>query len=183
MKTVKINTYTFNELSPEIQGKVLEKNRYINTDSDFWHESTLEHWKEKLKVQGFDEPKILFSGFGSQGDGACFTCSNIDFEKVLNGKYKTVDVLSSISHNGRYYYAKSTEVQVNTGDTVTNEEHQQIESDIEAERERIGNEIYKDLEKDWDYYTSDEAIKETFEANDSEFLKDGTPFNASQYAS
>ena len=55
---------------------------------------------------------LYFSGFSSQGDGACFTCSDIDFKLFLDGKYKDIDISANITHNSRYYYPRSTIVNV-----------------------------------------------------------------------
>ena len=42
-----------------------------------WYESTMEYWVEKLEALGISTSleQMHFSGFGSQGDGACFTGS------------------------------------------------------------------------------------------------------------
>ena len=40
--------------------------------ADDWYEPIIEDWKEKLDKFGFKDARIMFSGFGSQGDGACF---------------------------------------------------------------------------------------------------------------
>ena len=42
---------------------------------DHWYECVIEDWKAKLKRKGFHEAEIVFSGFGSQGDGASFTAT------------------------------------------------------------------------------------------------------------
>ena len=81
MKKITINLYSFNELSPEIQKKVLDDNRTINVNYN-WHDFIYDNWKEKLTSFGFINPEIYFSGFYSQGDGACFD-ADIDLETVL----------------------------------------------------------------------------------------------------
>ena len=72
MRQIAVNVYKFDELSDEAKEKVLEKHRDINVDDSHWYEFTMEMWKEKLKEAGFDDAEIHFSGFWSQGDGACF---------------------------------------------------------------------------------------------------------------
>lgn len=81
MKTVK--TYKFSELDEKVQEKLLDKNRYYHVEDTWWYESTYEDWKEKLECIGFENPKIYFSGFSSQGDGAVFD-ADVDHDKVLS---------------------------------------------------------------------------------------------------
>lgn len=82
MQTHSITTYSFEELTPEAQSKAINANRDINTDDNYWYEYTLEAQKEMLASYGFNNARIFFSGFYSQGDGACFTCDNVDIEKL-----------------------------------------------------------------------------------------------------
>jgi elongation factor P hydroxylase len=72
MNTVSINLYTFEELAHEVQKKVVERERSINVEDSYWYEPIIEDWTEELQQRGFEQVKILFCGFGSQGDGACF---------------------------------------------------------------------------------------------------------------
>ena len=49
----------------------------------------------------------------------------------------------------------------------------QLLSDIEEIRLNLCQEIYKSLEREYEYLTSDMAVKETIEANGYEFTEDG----------
>jgi hypothetical protein len=44
---------------------------------------------------------------------------------------------------------------------------------LEKERKKIGNQIYKELEGDYDYRTSDKVVISTIKANDYRFFKNG----------
>ncbi len=77
-----INLYKFEELSEESQQKAIENNIDINVDYE-WSEYSIEQWKERLHMIGFENAEIRFSGFSSQGSGASFT-SDIDLEKIIN---------------------------------------------------------------------------------------------------
>ena len=72
MRTIELKVYKFNELSDEAKAKVLERHRNWNVDYTDWYDCVYEIWQEKLAAVGFDDAKIHFSGFWSQGDGACF---------------------------------------------------------------------------------------------------------------
>jgi len=181
MKTIRTKVYQFSELSNEAKKKAIEKFRDINTDFDDWHEPILEGAIEDLKEAGYNDPKIYYSGFASQGDGACFTCSSIDFNIFLGGKYKGLDIRADITHTYRYYFATSTTVNLNDDSNnadLSEDNYNVIQHDIENEREKLGNKIYKALE---DYYfelQEDNAIIDTIEANEYDFTKDGKLFHA-----
>ena len=36
------------------------------------YEPIIEDWTEELEQRGLEQTKIWFTGFGAQGDGACF---------------------------------------------------------------------------------------------------------------
>ena len=69
------------DLSNPIIQNIIEKNRYINVETDFWYEHILEDVQYILENMGFVEPKIYFSGFYSQGDGACFSAEYYGYDK------------------------------------------------------------------------------------------------------
>lgn len=80
-KEIKMMVYTYQELvelhkQKKITDKAMEKVkdwlRGGQTNHDWW-EYIYEWWVNALNQIGFENPKISFSGFGSQGDGACFT--------------------------------------------------------------------------------------------------------------
>ncbi len=90
-------TYSFDELSPEAQRKVLDDYRDINVDYEEWADPIIEGFKEDLlEIFGFDEVKVEYSGFYSQGDGASFTgyCGNSEkFMKNGLGITKSTDLI------------------------------------------------------------------------------------------
>lgn len=152
----------FEELSEEIQQKVLDKYRYLNTENIEWYEYTVDHFKQELEIEyGFADVEIRFSGFASQGDGASFTGKIDDLIKFLS---KT-GIEPSIDFDGtrdRYYHERTVKI-----------DFEQLEDEIEDWRIDKCHEIYKALEEEYDDLTSDERIIETIEANDYEFDEDG----------
>lgn len=125
MRTITKDIYNFSELSEEAKKKVLEDNRDWHVDSPYWYTCVTEAWKDKLLELGYTDVDIQFNGFYSQGDGACFT-GLIDILKWIEAhelqkefdllyssdKYGTYDWYGAITHEGRYYYSKSTDVNV-----------------------------------------------------------------------
>lgn len=134
-----VKTYLkFTELSEVQQDKVIEKNSDINVGFD-WHESSYEYYENKLKKLGFYDIKFEFSGFWSQGDGACFTA-----------KHSRGDITKS----GWYSHSYSMRCDSDVVLTVAR---------------RLADRLYKSLRSDYEYLTSEEAIIETIEANEYEF--------------
>jgi len=73
MRTIEssVNVYQFNELSSEAQQIAIDK--YIeNYDFQFAAECVIEDFKQLGACFGLDIDKVFYSGFSSQGDGACF---------------------------------------------------------------------------------------------------------------
>jgi hypothetical protein len=72
MRIKETKVYQFAELSDAAKEKAREWYRQGNWDDSFWSELTLSDLKETAKLLGIDADHIDFSGFWSQGDGACF---------------------------------------------------------------------------------------------------------------
>jgi len=128
MQIIETKVYTFDELSEEAKEKA--RDWYRNRDEDsFFSEYVIEQWKEKLHKMGFDGVEIHYTGFWSQGDGACFTgtmdnqglLSFLGYHKLLakfpkivrslKKKHPTVhDIYTNIkvTHTGRYYHEYMT---------------------------------------------------------------------------
>lgn len=69
---------SFKELSESRQWEIVE-----NLTGDDWHEDVISDYERELHEMGFLEPKIEFTGFYSQGDGASFTCESVDLPVLL----------------------------------------------------------------------------------------------------
>jgi hypothetical protein len=187
-KTIEVKLYTFDELSDEVKEKVLDEYRYVNVDYDGWYDFVVEDWEEKLEKLGYEDVKIYFSGFYSQGDGACFVAKvNIPkwikahkagkrFRRLLKEYNEGWDASITIKHNYRYYFSTSTDVEYEGYWDLSDKAYEQLEEMakcIEDEREKLGDEIYEDLAKEYEYMISDEAVAETIIANDYNFMEDG----------
>lgn len=190
---VEYDVYKFEELTEKVQQKVLEKLWDINLYED-WHEFTLEHFKEKLEEIGFEDAKIHYSGFCSQGDGASFD-AHVNLEKIINYigdkrfnkllhlvKESYIDVsIVKTSYANHYSHKKTRYIEVNTDFNTENYLRVNKLCDllcdyIEDLRIRLCEEIYETLEKEYDYLTSKEQIIECINANEYEFLESGKAF-------
>lgn len=105
----------------------------FNVNDDFWYETVIEDWQQKLEKEGFEDAEIRFSGFWCQGDGASFECSvniykfiennakeiiqhdihNIfELRDLINesGNYKDIDLTARIEQSGRYCHENTMQV-------------------------------------------------------------------------
>lgn len=77
-----ISVYQFNELSDEAKQKAIDNNRHWNISDPDWYQLVLDSWYQLLSSIGIDDAQIGFSGFCSQGDGACIHDASFDSEKL-----------------------------------------------------------------------------------------------------
>jgi len=184
MRTKEINLYQIEEIKeqfPALFKEILEKNRYFNTDFD-WYADTLSTVQESLEALGFSNIEIHFSGFGSQGDGANFTASwsyakdwkEAGFMESFRPLAEALDSLKERSFkitkgNSRYSHENTVDF---TFYDKEGEETDEDESIVRACKYAMQI-IYSELEKEYDYLTSEEAIFETLEANEYWFNEKG----------
>lgn len=182
METKTVTLYTFCELSQEAQKNVVKQCQDEGLDCDpYWYQVLEWDMQDELKALGYDDPKVLFSGFGSQGDGACFTAT-IDVEKWITTHKKEKDfpllmknpyeVKFCITHSWQYYYSTSTDVEYECHDTYENE-CQKLQELIEKEREELGKKFYKQLEELYDELTSEGYIREMLGNSEELYTVDG----------
>lgn len=95
MKTIEIKAYEFSELQDEAKEKARAWYRRANDGDTFWSECTIDEAVEQAALMGITIKKsarghhVFFSGFSSQGDGACFegtwSASECNPEKAAEG--------------------------------------------------------------------------------------------------
>ncbi len=193
----------FRRLSAQEQTMILDKHRNTNVEYDDWWDSTYDAFKDNMEKVGIDVDQIYFSGFWSQGDGACFEgrvkhwtnfLTSLGYQSpqlhTLASEYWTC----SSKHSGHYYHEHCTSFDVHLplpegtddddfADYYTHTDEGSVERavalavlhqlDAEAlEREFIEamrnhmRELYRQLEREHAYLTSDEAVLDSLEANE-----------------
>jgi hypothetical protein len=190
MKTKTIELYEFEELPADVQEKVLDNERRINVEDVEWYDFLFEEWKEKLEKKGFKSPDISFSGFSYQGDGASFTCKNVDIPAFVasldyKGKYTrllsaikddTAEVNASVVRVDFHYSHENTvgtSVEVLSDDDKVVQLGQDLDATMTQVVRKLSQEIYKELESEYDGLLSDEAVKDTILANEYTFTING----------
>lgn len=192
LETTTRELYTFEELSDNAKEKAIEKLCDMNVDYE-WHEFVYEDSIEIARLFGLDISEIHYSGFWSQGDGACFK-GRYEYKKDALKAIKEYaptdtelhDIVSRLQwaqaanfyrvtctakHSGHYYHSGCMTVDCENAEdcyrTVINEDEF-----IQALRD-FADWIYKQLETEYNYLTSETAIIETIKANKYEFTKEG----------
>ena len=194
MQTHQVLTYSINELSESAKEKALDEMR-INWLDYEWYDSVYDDAKTIGALMGIDIDHIWFSGFSSQGDGACFEGSysykkgsvaavkayapqDKDLHDIVEAlaevqKRNFYQVSASIRHSGHYYHAYCTSINVDRD----SDNYQGISEDdqdavIESLRDFM-NWIYARLENEYEYQLSDEVMTENCIANEYQFTENG----------
>lgn len=185
------NVYTFDELSKEVQARLIEKNFDISI-YEGWEDSVFDDAKEVGSLMGIDINEIMYSGFSSQGDGACFIGSyegkkgavgeivkyapqDKDLKEIAEGLFNVQRL------NNYKAYAEIT----SKGSRYSHENTVSIEVMMEGRDDLMVLDedlvivylkdfmkwIYKQLNNQYDFLTSEEEIR--FQLQDNEYRKDG----------
>ncbi len=144
------------------------------------------------------KPRIWFRGFSSQGDGACFEAVysyGKDAPRKIRGHapqdaelHRIAAALQTIQqqnfyqlhadavHRGHYYHELSMAISVER-DSPTGQEMTGDAEDVVTEALRdLARWLYRQLEREYEYQTSDEAVDEAIGTNDYSFTKSGRRF-------
>jgi hypothetical protein len=197
MKTRTYNTYSFDELSPEARERAIEDHRQFIGEHENG-EYVIEDAKRVLSLAGFNIDRVYYSGFWSQGDGACFEGSwdaskvnaaamhkecpvDTELHRIADSMAAIAKVFPfasfTVKHSGHYCHQYSTSFDVSIaneeGDEIDTPEREKAEESlIELARDAM-EWIYNGLEKEYDYQTAEEQVIESIRANEYEFTEDG----------
>ena len=195
--TTKTDVFEFSELSYSAKQTAMQW--YCNDPDAFWAESVIEGAKEIGALMGFDIENIHYSGFYSQGDGACFTGSiryakscakNVkayapndkEMQRIAQAwqdlqKRNFYSLRASIKH--RWHYSHEMCTAFDCEDTRHNYgglQNDAIEDEIKEIARDFMRWIYRQLESAYEYETSEENIAEMCELNEWRFTEDGKFF-------
>lgn len=186
-----MNTEQFNQQPDDVRQHVLERNRDWNVDYG-WCNCLKEQFVGDLAELGVTANSVYWSGFWSQGDGACFDgythdmvklCTTAEELKQFADIYELKEVSMSWVSRDSYCHEHTLRFEVQdhryAGDsdddlTRMREKLIQIETARVEELEKAVIEwikdqcrkLYDDLEQEYEHLTSDEQILESLECND-----------------
>lgn len=189
--------FKFEDLDDDAKETAMNNYREGNLDYEWW-DGVYDDAKTIGALMGIDIDRIYFSGFYSQGDGACFEGDysykkgsvkavkdyaplDKDLHAIARDLYLAqrpvfYKLSANVKHQGHYSHENCTNITIyhddyDFGYDSVNED--QKDGIIEALRDYM-RWIYSNLEREYDYLNSDEQIAESIEANEHLFLEDGT---------
>lgn len=211
MRTIETQIFTFKELSNAAKEKAREWYRAGNCEDAQWADFVIEDAEQIASLLGieFDQrefktmgggsgsaPNVYWSGFWSQGDGACFE----GVYRYKKGAIKAVKdyapqdeklhriaqalqdvqkrhfykLVATCKHRGHYSHSGCMSIDIEH-DEDRYRDVSAAGSDLEAALRRFADWIYAQLEKEWGYQNADEQVDESIIANGYEFTADGVP--------
>jgi hypothetical protein len=197
METITTTVYTFDELSDEAKDKARTWMREAS-DFEFYQESVIDDAKEVGKLIGINIDKIYYSGFSSQGDGACFEGNysykagsvkaikeyapqDMELHRIATELYKLqkpsfYSLTAGVKHQGHYYHELCTNIDVYVQNPALSGDDHASDEITESLKELLRDFmrwIYKQLDINYDYMMSDESIDETIKINEYTFNENG----------
>jgi len=198
--------YKFDELEEEAKEKAREWYRGL-IEADEYSEYVYEDAATIAELMGLDirtrpvklmgggtryEPCIYWSGFSSQGDGACFegtwTYKPGSLERVkghaplderLHAIAANLDnpklsgLNANIKHRGNYYHEYMMDFEISPDYDVAFEVTEEIEELVKEPLRDFARWIYRMLEAEHDYVHADEQVDDNIRCNEYEFTEDG----------
>lgn len=190
IETKEVKVFSFEDLKTNegLKKKVLERYANFNVELRWW-DCIYEDVKTIGEFMGIDIDNIYFSGFYSQGDGACFTGHYSYAQNSINNikRYAPEDkelyrivkelqelqkkhfyqLIATIKHSGHYYHSNCTDIYIyKDGNYADSQE-------LETLLRNFMDWIYEQLKGEYEYFTSEKSILETLEINGYEFTEDG----------
>ena len=191
MRTIETTVYKFDELSDAAKQKALNAWRDLGGFDD---EYVIDYCKEAAKMFGLDIDKIYYSGFSSQGDGACFegrykykagalAAVKKEWPKwtALHGIVERLEAVQKrnfyrltavIKHRGHYYHSGCMLIDVEDSENQYRDLKDAEDSVIDELRD-FADLIYAMLSDEYDYTQSDAYVTENIQGNGVEFTVDG----------
>lgn len=201
--------FKFEELSPKAQERALDYFRSSACDDSYWHEFIYDDCKTIFEILGISsekpvklmngktryEPCIWFSGFSSQGDGACFEGSysyaknaskrirehapqDSELHRIADGlrdiqRKAFYSLSATVNHRGHDYHEHCTSIDVEDSRRSYGECDESTAETVADLLRDLMRWIYRQLESEYDYQTSDACLKENIAANEYEFDESG----------
>jgi hypothetical protein len=202
---IETTVYRLDELSDAAKDKARAWYREGGFDYD-WYDSVYEDFQQIAEILGIrfktrtvrlmgggtrQEPRIAFTGFWSQGDGASFECyysyrrnapAEIRSYAPMDTKlHEIADTLlaiqrrnfyqlrAEVSHRGHYYHEYCMSISVERNSPTYQDMTTDAEEIVTEALRDLARWLYRQLEREYDYLSSDGAVDETIVANEYTF--------------
>lgn len=211
-QVIATTVYHLNELPERAKDRARSWYREGGFDHD-WYDAVYEDFQRIAEIIGVrlntrtvrlvggltrEDPCIWFSGFWSQGDGACW-CGSYSYRKSATADLRAYapkdqtlysiaarlqaaqrqnfyQIRAVVTHRGNYYHAYSMDIAVTRDGPSSREIGGDAEAIIIDALRDLANWLYRQLEQEYDHLTSDEAFDETLIANGYTFTEEGRRF-------
>jgi hypothetical protein len=208
MRIIETPVYDFTELPDAAKDKA--RAWFRETIDHEWWDSVYDDFEQICPILGVtlatrtvrlmgggtrQKPCIWFSGFWSQGDGACFegryayapraslrireyAPQDTELHRIADAlqalqKPNFYQLTAVIRHRGRYTHAYCMAIDVDRdGPAIVRRAADDL---VEALRD-LANWLYRALEREYEFLTSDETVDENISANDYTFTAEGRRF-------
>jgi hypothetical protein len=204
--------YQFSELSHAAKDKARSWYRELGPHDDWW-DAVYDDFERVCDILGIrlktkpvrlmgggtrKMPCIWFSGFWSQGDGACFegylsyakgaTKSIRDYASQDASLHSIADRLQFIqrgnfyqlcaeaTHRGRYYHEYCMAIDVTRENSTWQAATENAEEIVTEALRDLARWLYRQLEAEHDHLSSDEAIEDGIIVNEYTFTEGGRRF-------
>lgn len=211
-QVIATTVYHLNELPEGARDRARAWYREGGFDHD-WYDAVYEDFQRIAEILGIrlntrtvrlvggctrEAPCIWFSGFWSQGDGACWTgiysyrkSSSAELRAYAPNdqtlhciadtlqaaqRQKFYQLRTNVTHRGNYYHDYCMDIAVTRDGPFSQEIAGEAEAIIVRALRDLANWLYRQLEQEYDYLTSDEAVDETLIANGYIFTEEGCRF-------
>lgn len=189
---ISTTVYQYDELSPEAQEKARDWFRSASEGDNFYSECVIEDATRIGALLGITIDDVYWSGFWSQGSGACFIGSyhyakgapkavkayapqDAELHRIADAlqslQRKNFYALTArISHRGHYQHSGCMSVAVADSRDQYRETH---EDDVTQLMRDFADWIYKKLESAYESDNSDESVSENIRCNEYTFTESG----------
>ncbi|MCZ8350259.1 MAG: antitoxin of toxin-antitoxin stability system [Rhizobium sp.] len=211
-EVIETTVYTFEELDERAKDRARDWYRQASVHDD-WHEFVFEDFERICEILGVDlatrpvrlfgggtraKPCIWFSGFASQGDGACFEgrysyrkgasrairdyaptdqrLAAIADELQRNQRKNLYALEARVTHRGRYYHEHSMEIAVERNSDQYQPPTADAEEAVAEALRDLARWLYRQLEKEYDHQMSNEVVDEGIIVNGYTFTEAGGRF-------
>lgn len=214
MQVIETKVFEFDELSDKAKEKARAWYREGDWDQ-FWSESVIEDLVQIAALMGIDintrtartmggkdiqEPCVYWSGFWSQGDGACFE-ARLSYRKGCTAAVKAYapkdkklheiaaawtkaqrphgfNIIGTVKHSGHYSHEYCTTFEFEHKEKGWDYDKLDAAAEdalIEPVRDLM-RWLYRQLESEYEYHNADEQVDDNIRANEYTFTEDGERF-------
>ena len=209
---IETTVYRLDELSEEAKEKARAWYREGGFDHD-WFEFVYDDFERICAILGVTletrtvrlhgggtrpKPCIWFSGFWSQGDGACFegryghakaaprrmrayAPKDHELQRIADAlqaiqRRNFYQLRAAVTHRGRYYHEYCMAISVERDSPAWQDMTADAEDGVVEALRDLARWLYRQLEREYDHLTSDEAVDAAIVANDYTFTEAGRRF-------